>query len=129
MVAQLAAGDSEAVMRSRRRWRRRRRRRRHKRLLPGGTWTIDLIGSFLLGVLIGSAEPLHVHPLLIAAAGTGFLGAYATFSTFGWETMRLVEEDAVLTAVGNAASSLIAGWCGRDRRRSPQHAALATPCS
>jgi hypothetical protein len=40
-----------------------------------GTWTIDLTGSFLLGVLIGCAEPVHLHPLLIAAVGTGFLGA------------------------------------------------------
>jgi fluoride ion exporter CrcB/FEX len=73
MVVQLAAEDSEAVMRgvggvgeggagtnaS----------------CQGGTWTIDLTGSFLLGVLIGCAEPVHLHPLLIAAVGTGFLGA------------------------------------------------------
>jgi len=83
--------------------------RSHERILPWGTWTINVTGAFLLGMLMGSATRLELDTLLLAAAGTGFLGAYTTFSTFTWETMRLVEDGAFLAALGNIVLSVIAG--------------------
>lgn len=83
--------------------------RRHERVMPWGTWTINITGSFLLGLLLGSATPLGLDAGLVAAAGTGFLGSYTTFSTFAWETLRLAEDRAYLAALSNVALSVIAG--------------------
>lgn len=83
--------------------------RRHERVLPWGTWTINVTGSFLLGLLMGSATPLGLDPRFVTAAGSGFLGSYTTFSTFTWETLRLAEDGAYLAAAANLALSVVAG--------------------
>lgn len=82
---------------------------RHARRLPWGTWTVNLTGSFLLGVLFGIASQSGLDELVVAAVGTGFLGSYTTFSTFTWETLRLTEDRAYLSAVGYLALSLVGG--------------------
>ena len=82
---------------------------RHDRVLPWGTWTINVTGSFLLGLLFGLASRSGWDGRILAAAGTGFLGSYTTFSTFTWETVRLVEERAYVAAVANVTLSLVAG--------------------
>ena len=58
--------------------------RRHRTAFPWGTWTVNVVGSFLLGV-VAAAGPHWVVTLV----GTGFCGALTTFSTFGYETVRL----------------------------------------
>lgn len=89
---------------------------RHQRALPWGTWVVNVTGCFALGVLIGFSQQYGVDARLIAAAGTGFLGAYTTFSTFTWETMRLVEDGALLAAFTNVIVSvgigITAAACG-----------------
>lgn len=82
---------------------------RHDRVQPWGTWTINITGSFVLGLLAGAATSLDLDSVVLAAAGTGFLGSYTTFSTFSWETLRLVEDRAYLGAAVNVALSLIVG--------------------
>lgn len=58
---------------------------------PLGTWVINISGSFLLGVLAN----LHIADMmdewLWYFAGVGFCGAYTTFSTFGFETITLLQ--------------------------------------
>jgi CrcB protein len=61
--------------------------RLHGTVFPWGTWTVNVVGSFVLGV-VAAAGP----DWLVTLAGTGFCGALTTFSTFGFETVRLVEE-------------------------------------
>ncbi|MBA2578652.1 MAG: CrcB family protein [Euzebyaceae bacterium] len=76
---------------------------------PWGTFLINVSGSFALGALVGLVAHGEVGPVPAAALGTGFLGGYTTFSTFAYETLRLVEEGAGGLAVANAAGSLVAG--------------------
>lgn len=76
---------------------------------PWGTLVINVTGCFLLGVLTGLAL-YHAFPKAPKVIlGTGFCGAYTTFSTFSYETVRLLEEGAVSTALRNVAASLLAG--------------------
>lgn len=52
---------------------------------PLGTLTVNVVGSFALGLLIGMGD-LHSLPIV---AGVGFLGGFTTFSTWMVETIRL----------------------------------------
>src|SRR5438094_1999837 len=74
-------------------------------VFPRGTFVINVSGSFLLGVLTGlvlyHAFPGDVKIVL----GVGFCGAYTTFSTFTYETVRLAEERAFGAALQNTLST------------------------
>lgn len=52
---------------------------------PFGTFSINLLGSFLLGLLLGGTHNSSITLLL----GTGFMGAFTTFSTFKLENVHL----------------------------------------
>jgi CrcB protein len=82
---------------------------RHERVFPWGTFTINITGSFLLGLLVALGAQAEIDRGLLLGLGTGFLGAYTTFSTFTWETMRLVEDGAFLVATLNIVGSIGAG--------------------
>jgi CrcB protein len=77
---------------------------RHDSLFPWGTFAVNVVGSLILGALAGGAAA-HAVALL----GTGLCGALTTYSTFGYETIRLLEERAKTFAVLNAAGSVAAG--------------------
>ena len=76
---------------------------------PWGTFVINVTGSFALGVVtgLGLYHGLTTAPRLVV--GTGFCGAYTTFSTFTFETVRLAEEGASASAVRNALGTLVLG--------------------
>jgi CrcB protein len=80
-------------------------RSRHDSAFPWGTLIVNVAGSLLLGFLIA----LPANDTLLAVLGTGFCGALTTYSTFGYETLRLVEERAHLLAFLNVAASLVLG--------------------
>lgn len=82
---------------------------RHDSLFPWGTFAVNVTGSLILGVLAGGATAHTVPGGAVALLGTGFCGALTTYSTFGYETIRLLEERARLYAVLNAAASVVAG--------------------
>ena len=63
----------------------------------------------LLG-LLGGVVSGGAQSWLLTLAGTGFCGALTTFSTFGFETLRLVEEGSVLEAFLNTGGSLLIGF-------------------
>lgn len=79
--------------------------RRHDSVFPWGTLTVNLLGSAVLGALFAAGPSKDVTLLL----GTGVCGALTTFSTFGFETVRLVEDGSFLEAALNAAGSLLLG--------------------
>jgi CrcB protein len=78
-------------------------------VFPWGTFVVNATGSLLLGFLTGLAlyHALPATPKLVL--GTGFCGAYTTFSTFSFETVRLIEEGAVNEAVRNSLGTLVVG--------------------
>jgi CrcB protein len=76
---------------------------------PWGTFVINVSGSFILGVVTGLALYHGLGPIPKAAIGVGFCGAFTTFSTFSYETIRLVEIGAVRPAIGNVVGSIVAG--------------------
>jgi CrcB protein len=74
---------------------------------PWGTFVINVTGSLLLGLITGAAL-YHAFPATPKIwLGTGFCGAYTTFSTFTFETVRLLEEGAITDAFVNAIASLL----------------------
>jgi CrcB protein len=78
-------------------------------VFPWGTFVINVTGSFVFGVVIGLVLYHGLGDVPRALIGTGFCGAYTTFSTFSYETVRLVEEGSLGAAVGNVAGSVAAG--------------------
>jgi fluoride exporter len=68
---------------------------------PLGTLVINVTGSIALGALLGWAARHQLPSSMLAWAGTGFLGAYTTFSTFTFETVRLLEDGAWRYAAWN----------------------------
>jgi CrcB protein len=83
--------------------------RRTKGVLPFGTLVVNLSGSFVLGFLVGLGLYHDLENTTRTVAGVGFVGAYTTFSTFAYETVRLLEDGSVLEAFANAAASLALG--------------------
>jgi CrcB protein len=84
---------------------------------PWGTFTVNVSGSFLLGLVFTLlAERLTVAPWVRAAVAIGFLGAYTTFSTLSLERYRLLEARSYLLAgvnvLGSAAAGLLALYGG-----------------
>ena len=58
---------------------------------------------------MGLLEGHLLSPTVRLAVAIGFVGAYTTFSTFTYETMRLIEEGSVLLALVNVFGSVAAG--------------------
>ena len=76
-------------------------------VFPWGTFVVNASGSLLFGVITGLAL-YHAFPQTSKVIlGTGFCGSYTTFSTFSFETVRLVEEGALGKAMRNAFGTLV----------------------
>ena len=84
---------------------------------PSGTFVINVTGSFLLGFLfVVLTERVAATPALRTSLTVGFVGAYTTFSTFSFETVRLIEDGALRTAAFNVGATVVLGllavWAG-----------------
>lgn len=71
-----------------------------------GTLAVNVVGSAVLGVVLGLRG---VPPAVLALVGTGFCGTLTTFSTFGFDVVRLVEERAVLRMAGYLTGTVVLG--------------------
>ena len=78
--------------------------RAHGTEFPWGTWTVNVAGSFVLGVVVAGHSTW-----LTTLVGTGFCGALTTFSTFGYETVRLTEEGETALALAYLLGSVVVG--------------------
>ncbi|MEU8269301.1 fluoride efflux transporter CrcB [Sphaerisporangium sp. NPDC049002] len=83
--------------------------KRHDTVFPWGTLTVNLVGSLVLGFLIGLGTRIAMPQEIPIFVGTGICGALTTFSTFGFETTRLLEEGSIVEAGLNALGSLVLG--------------------
>jgi CrcB protein len=81
----------------------------HDSVFPWGTLTVNVVGSLILGILTGAVTAGGASPQVQLAVGTGFCGALTTYSTFSYETLRLLEDDARLFAAVNVVASIVAG--------------------
>jgi len=78
---------------------------------PLGTFVINVTGSFIIGFFLTLVtQQITVHPNWRLLIAVGFVGAYTTFSTFEFETLKLIEEGSVVSAALNVVLSLIVGF-------------------
>jgi CrcB protein len=85
--------------------------------IPFGTLAVNVFGSLAIGLLMGG--DLH-HPFLggglRVGLAVGFLGGFTTFSTFSYETVRLLENGSIGAAVFNVLMNvtlcLLGAWAG-----------------
>lgn len=80
---------------------------RHDTAFPWGTLIVNIIGSFILG-LVTAANP-WLDSAVAAGMAIGFCGGFTAYSTFGYETIRLAEDGAGFLAAANAITSLGGG--------------------
>ncbi|MBI5682855.1 MAG: fluoride efflux transporter CrcB [Deltaproteobacteria bacterium] len=85
--------------------------------LPHGTLLVNVIGSFLLGLIMElSIRSALISDELRIAFTIGFLGAFTTFSTFSYETYKLLEDGSLFLAGANIVLNLFlclfAVWFG-----------------
>jgi CrcB protein len=78
-------------------------------VLPWGILAVNVSGSFVLGLVTGLAlhHGLGRTPRIVI--GTGFCGAFTTFSTFAYESVRLLETGRRREALANVTLSLALG--------------------
>ncbi len=81
---------------------------KHDSLFPWGTFTVNVTGSLLLGVLAGATIGGSGSDLRLLI-GTGLCGALTTYSTLSFETVRLLEQRARFFAVANLLGTIVAG--------------------
>ncbi|MDY0394208.1 fluoride efflux transporter CrcB [Virgibacillus halophilus] len=69
-------------------------------VFPWATLVINLLGCFLLGFITTYIAKIgKLHPHLVTAIGTGFVGSFTTFSTFSVETATLLKEAHTVLAL------------------------------
>jgi CrcB protein len=78
---------------------------RHDSVFPRGILVVNALGSFALGLLTGAAAP----PVVAALLGTGFCGAFTTWSTLAQDTVTLARSGNRRAALLNAIGSVLVG--------------------
>jgi CrcB protein len=82
-------------------------RTRWKTAFPWATVAINVTGSFLLGALTAAVVSHSSPDAVRAVLGTGFCGGYTTFSTAGFETVRLAQQGLYGRAAANAIGTVV----------------------
>lgn len=85
---------------------------------PLGTFAVNIVGSFIIGLLFGAAERTHaITPAISALLITGFCGGFTTFSSFADDIYLLLQNRHYLTLAIYAGGTIVLGialvWAGR----------------
>ncbi|MCL6454108.1 MAG: CrcB family protein [Alicyclobacillus sp.] len=75
---------------------------------PWGTWVINVLGTLLLGIFYQELDVLHADASAWALLGTGFCGAFTTFSTMSVEAIALFRRRPSM-CIAYVGSSLLVG--------------------
>jgi CrcB protein len=90
--------------------------RRFGSAFPYGTLIVNLVGCFAIAAVMHTALTLSWSPTVRSAITIGFIGGLTTYSSFNYETTRLLEESALGPAALNAVATIVgafaAGWLG-----------------
>ena len=78
-------------------------------IFPYGTLAVNLIGCFFIGFCFEIAERFSFAPSLRLLIFVGFFGGFTTFSSFGLETVKLLQDGEWKNAFGNVLISNIGG--------------------
>ncbi|MET7713030.1 fluoride efflux transporter CrcB [Streptomyces sp. NPDC005407] len=82
---------------------------KHDSVFPWGTFIVNVVGCLMLGLLTGAVAAGAASSQVQLLIGTGLCGALTTYSTFSYETLRLVEDGAKFYAAVNVIASVVAG--------------------
>ncbi|MFD7559240.1 fluoride efflux transporter FluC [Streptomyces sp. NPDC059835] len=82
---------------------------RHDSVFPWGTFVVNAAACLVLGVLTGAALVGAASSWLMLLVGPGLCGALSTYSTFSYETLRLVERGWKFLAAANVLASVLVG--------------------
>ncbi len=78
--------------------------------MPYGTFTVNILGSFLIGIAGGfGAKPSFHNPYLMYFVMLGFLGGFTTFSSFSLETLQMIRNNDWAMASVYVTTSVITG--------------------
>ena len=75
---------------------------------PVGTWVVNIIGSFLLGLVSAALVDSELSPAWKLGLTTGLMGGFTTYSTFSYETATFLERGAFVHAGINIGVTLVA---------------------
>jgi len=78
-------------------------------VFPLGTFVVNIVGSALLGAVAGLVANTGVDPQWRTVLGVGLAGGLTTFSTWTYETVRLLEDGSLPEAAANIGVSLAVG--------------------
>lgn len=83
---------------------------------PVATFTINILGCFVMGLIVQFMRESQVFPTVSLFLGVGVLGSFTTFSAFGFDTIELLRAQefrlALLYAVGSVVTCLLALYLG-----------------
>ena len=90
---------------------------RFGRVLPLGTFAVNALGCLVIGGLMVLVHEKRMSEAARVVWITGFLGAFTTFSAFGYETLELLQERELRQAAFNVLANVIVGlaavWIGQ----------------
>jgi len=79
------------------------------RVFPLGLLVVNLLGSLVLGLIVGFAGRREVPAVLVLGLATGWCGAFTTYSSFGYETVQLGRHRRWWLAWVNVLATVLGG--------------------